>query len=182
MKKATLILLSTLPAAAILGGCAMNGLETEDDRMFGERKPAEFINSEGDAVGSAVLTQTPNGVLVDVELRDLEPGWHGFHVHGKGDCMPPDFKSAGDHFNPGEDEHGMLMSDGPHAGDLPNIFVGADGTARFQVITADLSLAPDGDTMTDTDGAALMVHSDPDDYRSQPSGDAGSRVACAEIN
>ncbi|HEX7046592.1 MAG TPA: superoxide dismutase family protein [Gammaproteobacteria bacterium] len=182
MKKATAILLSVLPAAAILGGCAMNGFENEDDRMFGERKPAEFINSDGDAVGSAVLTQTPNGVLVDVELRDLKPGWHGFHVHEKGNCMPPDFKAAGGHFNPDGNEHGVLMQGGPHAGDMPNIFVDADGTARFQVITTDLSFGSGGNTVTDTDGAALMVHSDPDDYRSQPSGDAGSRIACAEIN
>ncbi|HEX6928169.1 MAG TPA: superoxide dismutase family protein [Gammaproteobacteria bacterium] len=178
MNKSALILLSVVVA----GGCAMNGFETEDDRMFGERKPAEFINGQGETVGSAVLTQTPNGVLVDVELRELDPGWHGFHVHQTGQCMPPDFKSAGDHFNPGTSRHGLLVEDGPHAGDLPNIFVGSDGTARFQVITDDLSLGWDGDAMSDDDGAALMVHSDPDDYRSQPSGDAGNRVACAEID
>ncbi len=174
MNRSTLVLLSV----AVASGCAMNGFETEDDRMFGERKPAEFVNGDGDPVGSAVLTQTPNGVLVDVELRDLEPGWHGFHVHETGECMPPDFKSAGGHFNPASDEHGLLVEGGPHAGDMPNIFVGADGTARFQAVTMDVSL----ESLSDSDGAALMVHSDADDYRSQPSGDAGSRVACAELD
>src|SRR5690606_15486681 len=123
MSRSAVILLSV----AVAAGCATADFENEDDRMFGERKPAEFINGGGDAVGSAVLTQTPNGVLIDVELRDLEPGWHGFHVHETGQCMPPSFKSAGDHFNPGEDEHGLLVAGGPHAGDMPNIFVGSDG-------------------------------------------------------
>lgn len=178
MNKSALILFSIVVAS----GCATMDFENDDDRMFGERKPAEFINGQGDSVGSAVLTQTPNGVLIDVELRELEPGWHGFHVHQTGQCMPPDFKSAGGHFNPDSDRHGLLVEGGPHGGDLPNIFVGADGTARFQVITDDFSLRSDDDALSDSDGAALMVHSDPDDYRSQPSGDAGSRVACAEID
>lgn len=170
-----------LAAAGLVAGCAMNGERTEDDRMFGARLPAEFVDADRNAVGSAVLTETANGVLVDVELRDLEPGWHGFHFHERGDCTAPGFESAGEHYNPHADMHGLLVEDGPHAGDLPNIFVDADGTARFQLMADGLSLRNGANALADADGAALVVHSAQDDYRSQPSGDSGTRIACAEI-
>lgn len=132
-------------------------------------------------MGTASLSETPNGVLVRVELRGLPPGWHGFHVHEHGKCETPDFKTAGGHFGPHGKKHGVHMPQGPHAGDMPNIFIAADGKAKFEVMLARLGLRGGNNALSDKDGSALVVHGKADDYRSQPSGAAGARIACAEI-
>lgn len=147
----------------------------------GSRIPVEFIDTEGNSAGSAVLTETANGVLVDANLRGLETGWHGFHIHERAQCELPNFKSAGSHFSPQGSEHGFLRKKGPHAGDMPNVFVGEEGSTRVQYLLADVSLHEGRNALLDKDGSAIVVHAGADDYRSQPSGDAGSRVACAAI-
>ncbi|HEX6930322.1 MAG TPA: superoxide dismutase family protein [Gammaproteobacteria bacterium] len=169
-----------LALAVMTSGCATPQRDG-NVQASGERVPAEFIDSRGARTGSAVLTETANGVLIDVELRNLEPGWHGFHIHERGDCRRPDFESAGGHFMPDAQAHGFMTGNGPHAGDLPNLFVGMDGTARVQAIAAGVSLRAGGNALMDHDGAAIVVHSGEDDYRSQPSGGSGKRVSCAEI-
>lgn len=141
----------------------------------------KFIDANGKNAGSAELTETANGVLIDAKLRNIKPGWHGFHFHERGDCKAPDFKSAGEHYNPHGDKHGVLIDKGPHAGDLPNFFVGKDGTARIQIVADAVSLRDGDAALADADGAALMIHAAKDDYRTQPSGDSGARIACAEI-
>lgn len=170
-------------AMALLSGCAMvgdRGGVDADNYPAGSRVPVQFINSDGDATGSAILTQAPHGVLIDVELRGMPPGWHAFHVHERGRCETPDFQSAGDHFNPERDDHGYEVEDGYHAGDLPNVFVSESGRAQFQFFADRLSLGGEN-ALLDGDGSALVVHSRSDDYRSQPSGDAGDRIACAVV-
>jgi len=153
----------------------------EQSNMPGSRVQAEFLNGDGKNTGSVVLTQTAHGVLVDADLRGLEAGWHGFHVHEKGECRVPDFESAGDHYNPEDSEHGFMATKGRHAGDLPNIFVAKDGTARIQFLLDKITLHDGERALFDNDGSAIVVHSRADDYRSQPSGDAGSRVACVAL-
>src|SRR5690625_1565770 len=140
---------------------------------------AEFVNAEGEANGSASLTETANGVLIEVEVSGLPAGqWVAFHVHEEGVCdAETAHESAGGHYNPADVEHGYLAESGHHAGDMPNQYVGDDGVLRAQVFNSMVTL--DGDNAIRD--RALMVHAGEDDYQSQPSGDAGDRLACGVI-
>ena len=141
---------------------------------------AEFVNMAGEKNGSAKLTGTKEGVLIEIEATGLPAGqWVGFHVHETGACdAASKHESAGGHFNPGGKEHGYLAANGPHAGDMPNLFVGTDGTVRAQIFNTAVTL---GQGEKDVLGRALMIHGGADDYQSQPSGKAGARYACAVI-
>jgi Cu-Zn family superoxide dismutase len=141
---------------------------------------ANFTNSEGNPAGTAALTQAGVGVLMELDLTGLPPGeWVAFHVHETGTCdAASHYQSAGGHFNPTGKDHGYLAPNGPHAGDMPNQSVGADGVLRAQVYNPSVTL---GEGDAGIRGRALMIHAKPDDYTSQPSGDAGDRLACAVI-
>lgn len=141
---------------------------------------ASFAGAAGAASGSAQLTQTRSGVLIEIEVSGLPPGqWLGFHIHENGECNHEGgHEAAGAHFNPTGAEHGYLSDTGPHAGDMPNIRTDADGMARAQVLNAQVTL-DEGEAAIR--GRTLMIHAQPDDYRSQPSGEAGDRLACAVI-
>ena len=142
----------------------------------------DIINLEGQVIGTVQLTETEDGLLVDAKASGLPPGSRALHFHEKGVCNPDDgFESAGDHYNPHDREHGFKADDGPHAGDLPNQMVGVDGVLRVHLLAPKLSLEGGDAPLLDHDGSALIVHADADDYRSQPSGDAGDRIACAQI-
>ncbi len=141
---------------------------------------AEFQNAQGEKIGTAKLTQTPHGVLISIDLTELPPGEHALHFHEKGVCDPKDgFKSAGGHFAPMKKEHGYLVEKGHHAGDMPNQFVAPDGRLQTDVFNPDVKLT--SSSLLDKDGSAIVVHAKPDDYRSQPAGDAGDRIACAVV-
>ncbi|MDP1632092.1 MAG: superoxide dismutase family protein [Caulobacter sp.] len=139
--------------------------------------------SGGEDRGSATLTEAPGGVLMRVEVSGLTPGWHGLHFHEKGDCSSADFKSSGGHVHgPAPAVHGLLNPAASEAGDLPNLYVGADGVGRAEMFTTQVSLTAAGRlALLDADGSALVVHASPDDHMSQPIGGAGSRVACGVI-
>ncbi len=141
---------------------------------------ADFVGKDGKEAGRAALTAGRNGVLIEAEVTGLPPGtWVAFHVHETGECdAAHGHESAGGHFNPGKTEHGFLAANGPHAGDMPNQYVGADGVMRAQVFN---SLVAIDDEKIGIRGRALMIHAKSDDNRSQPSGDAGERLACAPI-
>ncbi len=141
---------------------------------------ASFVNAAGEKNGLAKLMQTAKGVLIELEVTGLPAGqWIAFHVHETGTCdHQTEHKSAGGHFNPGKAEHGFLSANGPHAGDMPNQQVGADGTLRAQVFNTMVSLDGGENAIR---GRALMIQGGKDDYKSQPAGDAGSRQACAVI-
>lgn len=141
---------------------------------------ATFLNADGEENGRAMLTSTPNGVVVDVEVHGLpSETWVAFHIHETGTCdHETDHESAGDHFNPAGVEHGYLSETGPHAGDMPNQYVPADGILRSQTFNPFVSLDEGEASII---GRALMIHDSADDYSSQPSGDAGDRLACAVI-
>lgn len=141
---------------------------------------ADFVGKNGKEAGRAALTAGKEGVLIEVEVTGLPPGtWVAFHVHETGECdAAHGHKSAGSHFNPGKTEHGFLAANGPHAGDMPNQYVGQDGVMRAQVFNSFVRL---DDRTLGIRGRALMVHAKSDDNRSQPAGDAGDRLACAVI-
>jgi Cu-Zn family superoxide dismutase len=143
----------------------------------GEQATAVLKDADGKEVGKVTLIDVPTGVLLDADLTAVPPGDHGFHIHAVGKCEPPDFKSAGGHFNPEEDEHGLMNEAGPHAGDLPNIHVPENGKLRVEMLNQLISL----DGLLDDDGAAIVIHEGPDDYMTDPAGNAGARIACGVI-
>lgn len=138
----------------------------------------------GETLGRATITEGARGVVLRVEAKGLTPGWHGLHFHEKGDCSSADFKSAGGHVHDTKAVvHGFLATGHNDAGDLPNLFAGADGAAMAEVFTPFVSLASGSEkpALLDADGSALVIHARADDYASQPIGGAGDRVACAVI-
>lgn len=145
----------------------------------------DIITPTGSKLGTLTLTTLENGTTqVTVNVKDLSTGTHAMHFHETGLCEAPDFKSSGGHFNPTQSDHGMEMPNGPHAGDMMNIEVGADSTASFTITNSRVSI--DGQNslpaLLDDDGSALIIHEKADDYISQPSGAAGSRIGCAVIS
>jgi Cu-Zn family superoxide dismutase len=140
---------------------------------------ATLNGPDGAPMGTVTLTQGPKGVLVSAGVEGLTPGAHGFHIHEAGACAP-NFEAAGGHYNPGGSGHGILDAGGHHAGDLPNIHAGADGNARADYFTADVTLA-DGaaNSVFDADGSAIVIHENPDSYGADAG--AGGRVACGVI-
>ncbi len=148
----------------------------------GDNATGNLIDTDGKSVGTVKLTQMPAGVLIELTAEGLSDGEHGFHIHETGNCDPDTaFKSAGGHFAL-DKKHGFMVEGGPHPGDMPNIHVPAGGRIDSEVFNPRISLNSDDEGyLMDDDGSAVMIHSGADDYESQPSGDAGDRVACAEI-
>jgi superoxide dismutase, Cu-Zn family len=141
---------------------------------------ADFKDAAGKKVGEAILEQRDGAVQIMVTFTGLPPGTRAFHIHEVGACEPP-FESAGGHFNPAGKKHGKDNPAGPHAGDLPNITVPESGRASVEVTVKDVSLDGGRGGLLDADGAALVVHEGTDDYKSDPAGNAGKRLACAVI-
>jgi Cu-Zn family superoxide dismutase len=146
-----------------------------------EAAKAELKNAKGEAVGNATLTEGPGGVKIAIQASKLPPGPHGFHIHAVGKCDPPDFTSAGGHFNPHGKKHGLKSPEGPHAGDLPNLVVGADGAAKAEVVAAQVTLKEGKNSLFQPGGTALVIHANPDDEKTDPTGNAGGRIACGVI-
>jgi Cu-Zn family superoxide dismutase len=142
---------------------------------------AELKNTSGQSVGTAHFTQAGNVVRILVEAKGLPPGQHGVHIHAVGKCEPPDFNSAGPHFNPTNKQHGALNPQGSHAGDLPNLTVAPDGTGRMETTTEQLSFGSGPSSVWDADGSALVVHANADDFKTDPTGNSGARIACGVL-
>lgn len=142
---------------------------------------AELISAEGKKVGVANLSEGPDGVKISLQLFGLTPGTHALHIHQVGACIPPDFKSAGGHFNPEGKKHGVKNPQGAHAGDLPNIVVGLDGTASVEMVARQVTLGRGKASLFQPGGTALVIHAKADDDMTDPAGNAGDRVACGKI-
>lgn len=142
---------------------------------------ADLKNAKGESVGSATFTETLEGVKIEVHLSGLPPGKHGIHIHDVGQCDGPDFKTAGGHFNPARKQHGSMNPMGKHAGDLGNITVGSDGHGILTETSDDITLGTGDNSLFHPGGTSLMIHADPDDMKTDPSGNAGARIACGVI-
>jgi superoxide dismutase, Cu-Zn family len=166
-------MVTALTAALI----AVPGLAMSQDARKGK---ATFTGEDGKEIGTAELTGTKSGVLISIEINGLPADkWVAFHVHETGSCdAMTHYDSAGGHFNPTKAEHGYESAGGPHAGDMPNQYVPANGTLRAQVFNSAVTLGKGDNGIT---GRALMIHANPDDYSGQPAGNAGKRLACAVI-
>lgn len=142
---------------------------------------ATLIRGDGTAIGQASLTPKDGGLWLEVDARTLTPGAHGLHLHAVGTCTAPDFVSAGGHWNPREHRHGAEAADGAHMGDLPNLVADDAGNAHLAVLVSMAAL--DGSEMgvLDADGTAIVIHAGPDDYKTDPSGNSGARVACGVV-
>ena len=184
IRRLVLAVAGAVLAAAALAGCQLpaNPMADPAQGAVGMTARAEMMGPAGEQMGTVTLTQGLHGVLVAAEVTGLEPGAHGFHIHTVGSCTP-DFAAAGEHFNPGEARgvgHGYLDRDGYHAGDMPNIYAGADGRARADVFNNLVTLAAGADhSVFDGDGSAIIVHEKGDTYGAEAG--AGGRVACGVI-
>lgn len=168
--------LIALALATALAGCAT------DEPQGGP--PMPLVNANGQSIGSVRAWQTAGGVTFRIDASGLPHGIHGIHVHSVGRCDPPGFASAGPHWNPAGRKHGFNSPAGPHAGDLPNLEVAANGVLGQTVTLPNANLlAPPGTpgALLDADGAALVIHASADDYMTDPSGNSGARIACAVI-
>ena len=142
---------------------------------------AALKGGDGKDVGLAELTQTPAGVLLKLSVKGLPPGEHAFHVHAVGKCEAP-FTSAGGHFNPGNKKHGMMAAEGQHAGDMPNVHIPQSGDLVVEVLNAAITLEKGKpNSVFDADGSAIVIHAGKDDYKTDPTGEAGGRIACGVI-
>ena len=154
----------------------------------GERASGTLVDGTGRAIGTVRLEQRGTGVTVGVTFQGVDvvkPGEHGIHLHAVGRCDGPDFTTAGGHFNSTAKQHGLQNPQGAHAGDLSNLVVGPGTATRggysYQATAAGVTLAPGPASLFDADGAALVIHANPDDHVTDPAGNSGPRVACAVL-
>ncbi|MBA4765756.1 MAG: superoxide dismutase family protein [Erythrobacter sp.] len=167
-------------AAASLASLALAGCSTLESLPSDRIGQAQLNRANGVPVGTAQLLSNGQTLSLAMAATGLEPGEHGFHLHTTGRCDAPDFTSAGGHLNPLGREHGSLNPEGQHLGDMPNLVVGTSRTGSIEI-----DIGPDTpayrDYLFDADGTAIVIHAGPDDYRTDPAGDAGSRVACGVL-
>ncbi|MGB0034844.1 MAG: superoxide dismutase family protein [Candidatus Acidiferrales bacterium] len=142
---------------------------------------ADIVNGQGQKIGSATLTQESGGVLIQANVTKLPAGTHAMHIHAAGKCEGPDFKSAAGHFNPYGKQHGKDNPSGSHAGDLPNFDVDAAGNATISILASSVSLADGPNSLFHEGGSAIVIHEKADDYKTDPTGNAGARLACGVI-
>ena len=157
----------------LLTGC----LEKEITKL-----DVKMANDKGDSVGTITFQEVSSGVKLYLKLNGLPPGEHALHIYDKGQCKTPDFKSAGEHLNPDDKEHGLLHPKGSHAGDLPNLIVEDDGSVKGELMAANVTLKEGKKSLFPKDGTSIVIHEEKDDGMAQPEGDSGARIACGEVS
>lgn len=170
MLRATML---TAVAAIALAGCVTTAT-TESGTAAGRSATAPLRTETGADVGTVTATEMAGGIQIRIDARGMPAGVHGAHVHTTGRCDAPDFTTAGGHWNPTAKQHGTSNPAGPHAGDAPNLTIGADGSGSVTI------MLPSGtmDGLLDADGSAFVIHAQADDYKTDPSGNSGGRIAC----
>lgn len=166
--------------AATLAGCTPT---PEPNPMVppNYQAAAQALDASGQARADVALTQLDTGVRIVVQGYGLSRGVHGVHIHRVGRCDAPGFESAGDHWNPLDRQHGRDNPAGQHMGDMPNLIVGEDGRGVLEASLNGAQIVEGDNPIRDHDGAAVVIHLQPDDYRTDPSGNSGARVACGVI-
>ena len=169
-----------LAAAMLLSlpGCTREG---EMSAAGGVVQTIKLVDAAGASLGTVSVRDGASGLAITVHASGLAPGTHGIHLHETGRCEGPKFASAGAHWNPGMKKHGRDNPEGAHLGDLANFEVAGNGTATASFTVAGASLASGSAMLADADGTALVIHAKADDYKTDPSGASGDRIACAVI-
>jgi Cu-Zn family superoxide dismutase len=152
---------------------------------FGQGAPksahADIVNAQGQSIGTAKILPAKKGVKIEVNVSQLPPGNHGIHIHAVGKCEGPAFTTAGGHLNPDTKKHGKDNPEGPHAGDLLMIDVKADGTAKATLVDTMVTLGDGANSLFHDGGTAIVIHEKEDDYKTDPTGNSGGRIACGVI-
>ena len=175
------VILLTASALAI-AGCAPQSQSTEAQRAgIGDGAKIQLTNREGDSVGTLTLAVASDGIRFTGRLHDLPAGRLGIHIHENGKCDAPDFQSAGAHFNPTGRQHGKKNPQGRHAGDLDNLDVDQSGFADVSFVASGVTLQAGETSLLKPGGTSLVIHADPDDLDTDPSGNSGDRIACGVI-
>ena len=201
-RKSTLAIFAITASALALAACSQavapadnaamaDNMAIDDGTMTDDAMPADnvgatsqsvgFTGGDGASLGSVTVTENAGGVTMAIRATGMPAGVHGIHLHEKGLCDGPKFESAGAHWNPGLKQHGRDNPAGAHAGDLANLTVAADGSASTSIPVAGAMMASGNMMLADADGTVLVVHAKADDYRTDPSGDSGDRIACAVV-
>ncbi|HVP53514.1 MAG TPA: superoxide dismutase family protein [Candidatus Eisenbacteria bacterium] len=178
----------TLPRSLVLVGalaaltlCAF--AKEPDSAKPVKKTTVALMDAKGNRVGTATIKSSGKGVEVKLDVKNLPPGDHALHFHQNAKCDPPDFKSAGPHFNPDNKEHGFLNPKGHHNGDMANFNVDAKGTANVTIKDADVVLGTGSEpnSLFANGGTSIMIHAGPDDMKTDPAGNSGPRIACGVI-
>ena len=194
MTSLRLSIVAAVSAAVLISACqkpqepAANDMaSTNDMGTMNEATPgaamqsAQLVDAQGKAIGQVAMSEDGNGVTLKVTAAGLPAGMHGVHLHEKGMCEGPKFESAGAHWNPMTKQHGRDNPMGAHLGDLANMDAAAGAEASSTYLVAGVTMGGTSNALADADGTSLVVHAKADDYKTDPSGDSGDRIACAVL-
>ena len=174
--------LMTAAAMVALSACAAEREPIDPiDPIGPSMLNADVRDPAGVTRASATVTESGDSLRVRIESENMPAGAYGAHIHTTGRCDPPGFESAGGHWNPTDRAHGKDDPDGMHKGDLPNLLVGTDGRGSFEFTIPAATISGGPNPLLDGDGAAVVIHAGPDDYRTDPSGNSGARIACGVL-